>query len=118
MSQLRVNFSVGSAAADLWAFGEDDLADRALELSKDQLFEAWLHAARYYDADFPLPVTGRRVTLGHVVAFAVMTVLEGGLRPLARQRRRPAKNMPPAIAAELETPGPSLDETHRMYGDY
>ena len=112
-----MTFSIGVAAADLWLFGEDDLAHAALKLSDEQLFHAWLHAARYYDADYPLPVTGRRVTLGHVVAFAVMAVLEGRLRPLARQRRRPAHAMPAEIAHAKDTPGPSAAEVHRMFGD-
>ena len=41
-------------------------------MSAEELFDAWLHAAQYYDTDYPLPVTGRQVTLGQVVTFAVM----------------------------------------------
>jgi hypothetical protein len=116
--RLRVTFSVGSAASDLWAFGEDDLAEAALDLSDQQLLAAWRWAAMYYRPAYPLPVTGRRITLGHVVAFATMTVLEGTVRPLARQRRRPDKTMPEHIRIAAATYGPSLIEVHRLFGDH
>jgi len=117
VGELLVIFSAGGAAADLWAFGEDDLAAAALRLSEDQLHEGWVHAARYYDADYPLPVEGRRITLGHVVAFAVMTIIEGGVRPLSRQRRRPASALPAEIAAAAAAPMPSHDDVQRLHGD-
>jgi hypothetical protein len=117
MGGSRVTFSAGLVAADLWAFGEDDLAAAALRLSTEQLREAWVHAARYTDRDHPLPVEGRQVTLGHVSAFAVMTVLEGGVRPLARNRRRPKSAMPPEIAAaKAAVPWPDIADLQRFPG--
>lgn len=98
MDRFLVVFSAGSAAADLWAFGEDDLADRMLTFEDDRMMELWRTAATYYDESFPLPVAGRRITLGHVVAFACMRHLEGQLRPLARQRRRAASALPDRLA--------------------
>ena len=97
VGEFYVTFSPGQAAQDLWAFGEDDLAERALRIPELELPDLWVTAATYYDADYPLPVTGRRITLGHVVAFAAMNHLEGSLRPLARQRRRPAATVPDHI---------------------
>ncbi|MBK5334185.1 MAG: hypothetical protein JJD93_19570 [Ilumatobacteraceae bacterium] len=116
--RLRVTFSAGSAASDLWAFGEDDLAEAALDLSDQQLLAAWRWAAMYYRPEYPLPVVGRRITLGHVVAFAAMTVLEGRVRTLARQRRRPDKTIPEHIRSAAAAHRPSLSEVHRLFGDH
>ena len=116
VGELRVVFSLGGAASDLWAFGEDDLAEAALAMSDDQLIAAWRIAATYYDETWPLPVTGRRITLGHVVAFATMAVLEGDVRPLARQRRRPKSSTPERIKIAADTPI-GLLEMHQMFGD-
>lgn len=94
MGEFRLTFAAGVAAAELWAFGEDELADAVLEFSEQDLLAVWRLAAIYNEDSFPLPVSGRRVTLGHVMCFACMMKLEGALRPLARQRRRPRKAMP------------------------
>lgn len=97
VGEFYLTFSSGQAARELWAFGEDDLAERALRIPEPELPQMWATAATYNDAHYPLPVTGRRITLGHVVAFAAMNHLEGALRPLSRQRRRPAKTVPAHI---------------------
>jgi hypothetical protein len=89
-----VTFSREVAASELWAFGEDALADVVLGFSDDQLASAWKLAATLNDADFPLPVVGRRITLGHVCCFACMVQVEGAPRQLARQRRRPEAALP------------------------
>ncbi len=98
VDRFLVVFSSGSAAVDLWAFGEDDLADQMAEFDDERMLDLWRTAATYYDESFPLPVTGRKITLGHVVAFACMHHLEGVLRPLARQRRRPTSTIPTRLA--------------------
>jgi hypothetical protein len=115
MDQFRVTFSATGAATDLWAFGEDELADAALKFSEEELLAAWRQAAVYYAPSVALPVEGRRITLGHVVAFACMHQLEGSIRPLARQRRRAAKAVPQHIRT-----GPdhlSSSRIHELYGD-
>ncbi len=104
MGAFYVVFSTGGAAADLWAFGEDELADRALQIEESSMVGLWTTAATFYHSSYPLPVEGRRITLGHVVAFACMSHLEGRLRPLARLRRRPDAKMPQYIRdARTET---------------
>lgn len=45
MDQFRVTFSATGAATDLWAFGEDELADAALKFSDEELLAAWRTAA-------------------------------------------------------------------------
>jgi hypothetical protein len=81
------------AATALWAYGEDALSQRVLTLP-DDLFELVQRVATtFQDPTYPLPLTGQRITHGHVTAFAVVTCLEG-LRPLARTRRRAAKDQP------------------------
>jgi hypothetical protein len=94
MGDVRVTFSAAAAATDLWAFGEDALADVVLTFSELDLLAAWRQAAIFYDPSVPLPVEGRTITLGHAVAFACMHQIEGAIRPLARQRRRPAGAVP------------------------
>lgn len=94
MAEMYVMFSAEQAAASLWDYGEDDLIDRALALSEAQLREAWTIAGRYWDPTFPLPSMKQRVCLGHVTALATITLVEGRLRPLARERRRSQRSKP------------------------
>lgn len=91
---MTVVFSAEQAAASLWDYGEDELVDRALSLTDAELRKIWSIAGKYWDPGYSLPVTSQRVVLGHVSALAVITYLEGGLRPLVRERRRPAKSRP------------------------
>jgi hypothetical protein len=63
---FKVHFSRIAVAASLWDYGEDDLADTALQMT---------------DADLR----------DHVTAFAAITYFEGKIRPLNRTRRRPQK---------------------------
>lgn len=115
MGELRVTFSAARAATDLWAFGEDALVDAVLTFSELDLLAAWRQAAIYYDPSVPLPVEGRTITLGHVVAFACMHQIEGAIRPLARQRRRRAS----AVPEHLRNGPDHIDATRvlELYGD-
>lgn len=97
MGSTFVVFSAEQAAASLWDYGEDELVDRALALTDADLREIWSIAGRYWESGYPLPVTSQRVVLGHVNALAVITHLEGRLRPLARERRRPARSRPESL---------------------
>jgi hypothetical protein len=97
-----VHFSRGQVAAALWDYGEDDLVDRALQMSDRQLAHVQRIAATYEDASYPLPIEGQRITHNHVNALAAVTYFDGRLRPLAQNRRRPAKNRP----AHLVDPAP------------
>ena len=114
---VRVTFSRGTAAAELWRFGEDDLAAAALELCDDELVQVWRTAAALSDPAVDVPVEGRRVTNAHVICFACMQQMERRIRPLARQRRRPAKDLPGAIRAACDLPSPTSAEIHRLFGD-
>ncbi len=95
---FTVYFSKSQAAAALWDHGEDALADRALEMSDEDLLRIQNIAAHYEDPSYPLPVEGQRVTHNHVSALAAITFFEGQVRPLSRNRRRPAKNRPERFA--------------------
>ncbi len=103
-SKSQLSFARDLASMCLWDYGEDELSERALSLSDDEWELVQRVAATYRDPDYPLPLTGQRVVNGHVVAFAVITVLEG-LRPLARTRRRPARSRPPHLASVAEGGG-------------
>lgn len=98
------------------AFGEDALAETLLTFSELDLLAAWRQAAIYYDASVPLPVEGRKITLGHVIAFACMRRIEGSIRPLARQRRRAASTVPEHIK---NGPGHlSATRVHELFRDH
>ena len=84
-------------ASALWDYGEEALAERALGMSEDERAKIDKIAAWYEKPDYPLPMTGQRITHNHVAAFAAITLFEGQVRPLARTRRRPAKDRPAII---------------------
>ena len=94
----RPRFSVHTPqqliASALWDYGEDALAMRALEMSETERAQIDTISAWYEMPDYPLPMTGQRITHNHVAAFAAITLFEGAVRPLARSRRRPAKDRP------------------------
>ncbi|GEK21424.1 hypothetical protein [Cellulomonas xylanilytica] len=92
--QFSVSFSRSVLASALWDLGEDDLADLALMIDDATLLSIQTISSWYEDRSFPLPVEGRQVTHNHVMALAAVTYLEGEVRPLARTRRRPAKDRP------------------------
>ena len=92
-ANVLVSFDRQVAAQCLWDYGEDQLAETALGLD-DEAFEVVQRVATvFHDAAYPLPLAGQRITNGHVIAFAVVTLVEG-LRPLARTRRRPSRDRP------------------------
>jgi len=94
----RPRFSVETPkmviARTLWDYGEDALAERALVMSEEERAKINKISAWYEMPEYPLPMAGQRITHGHVAAFAAVTLFEGEVRPLARTRRRPAKNCP------------------------
>ncbi|WP_323101781.1 hypothetical protein [Intrasporangium sp. YIM S08009] len=100
----RPNFVVRTSkslvAAALWDYGEDALAERAIDMTDEELMSVENISAWYEDPAYPLPVSGQRVTHSHVSAFAAITLFEGRLRPLARARRRPARDRPAAYGAQ------------------
>jgi hypothetical protein len=79
-------------ATALSDYGEDSLAQRALGMSEEERSQIDRISAWYEMPDYPLPMTGQRITHGHVAAFATITLFEGAIRPLARTRRRPSKD--------------------------
>lgn len=110
-ANFRVSFSITQAAAGLWDYGEDDLAERALALSDEDLRAVWRIAATYENPSYPLPIEGQRITHNHVNAIATIAYLEGRLRPLARTRRRPEKDRPARFTPR------ALDPSHDLRRD-
>jgi hypothetical protein len=104
--QLQVVFSRSSAAASLWDYSEDALAERALLMSDEDLACIQRIAATYEHPDYPLPMTGQRITHNHVTALASIAYFEGRLRPLTQTRRRPAKDRPAHL--EPQPPDPRV----------
>jgi len=91
---FTVSFSKSAVAASLWDYGEDALADRALQMTDADLTRIQASASPYEDPACPLPMSGQRITHNHVSAFAAITFFEGQLRPLSRTRRRPRAQRP------------------------
>ncbi len=73
---LRVQFSRSAVAASLWAYGEDELADRALAMDDADLRSVQAIAAHYEEPAYPLPVVDQRITHNHVMALAAITYFE------------------------------------------
>ena len=88
-----VIFSAEQAAAALWTYGEDALVDRAIQISDDDLPSLWAWAGDHWYPDHGLPLESRLI-LDKITAFAAMYFLEGRVRPLAQERRRPKNRMP------------------------
>jgi hypothetical protein len=91
---FKTFFSRTQTAASLWDYAEDDLVEPALARSDDDLRAVQRIAAVYEDVDYPLPMSGQRITHNHVHAFAAVAYFEGRLRPLARTRRRNGRTRP------------------------
>lgn len=92
---FRVRTSKGLIAAALWDHGEDAFAQRALGMSEEERLQIAAISAWYEMPEYRLPLSGQRITHSHVAAFAAVTLYEGAVRPLARTRRRAAKDRPP-----------------------
>lgn len=92
-SNVHVQFDRMTAAMSLWDYGEDELSELVLTMPDQEFRLVQQVATTFDDPAYPLPLTGCRITNGHVIAFAVVTCMEG-LRPLVRTRRRAAKGRP------------------------
>lgn len=95
---FHFHFTQEAAAAALWDYAEDHLVEPMLAVSHDDLRLVQNIAAVYEDPDYGLPLDGR-IAHNHVMALAAVTFFES-LRPLARTRRRPEKQRPPALTRE------------------
>jgi hypothetical protein len=91
-----INFDVFSAkvaATALWKYGEDSLAERALDLSEADLARLAEIAGGYWRIDHRLPLESRLVA-DKAIAFSCIQYFEGHLRALKQERRRPDKLLP------------------------
>lgn len=105
---FRVHFSKSQVAASLWDYGEDVLADHALEMTDEDLSRVQAIAAHYEDPTYSLPVAGQRITHNHVTALAAITFFEGELRPLTRIRRRVQRERPTRFTPQPPDPASGL----------
>ncbi len=95
--QVQVSVSRHLIARALWDYGEDAHVQRALGMTEDEHAKVQHICAWYHVPDYPLPVSGQRITNDQVCALAAITLFEGSVRPLPRLRRRPAKACPPDL---------------------
>jgi hypothetical protein len=68
--QFTVHTPKALIASALWDYGEDALADRALGMSEEERIKIDKISAWYEMPDYPLPMTGQRITHNHIAAFA------------------------------------------------
>ena len=93
VGSVSIIFSADQAAAALWTYGEDDLVEPASKLTDVELHKIWTLAGSHWRQDHGLPIKSRLVP-DKVIALGCIEYLEGGLRPLHQERRRPAASMP------------------------
>lgn len=111
---MLVVFSAEQAAAALWTYGEDTLAAEALALSAADVQQLWALAGGYWREDHGLPLKSALV-VDKVTAFACIEFLEGRVRPLATERRRPKRLMPERLRNARPVPtGTSSDGGTRL----
>jgi hypothetical protein len=90
-------------AEELWSFGEDDLYRVPLEMADEDMIRLWLAAGETY--------VGRDARSGgEAAAMALVTMVEGRPRPVARRRRRPQAQRP----VFSETPEHRLADVRRI----
>lgn len=107
---LFVVFSAEQAAATLWTFGEDALIDHALAIGIDDLRVLWGRAGDHWPPNHGLPLNSawRRDKL---IALVCIQFLEGRMRPLAQERRRPRTSMPSHLQNARPVP---IDAVHPL----
>lgn len=103
MGHTQIIFSADQAAAALWRYGEDELVDRASLLTEAELRQLWRLAGSHWKEDHGLPLRTRLVS-DKAIAFACIEFLEGRLRPLRQERRRPQKQMPIRLQGAAPVP--------------
>jgi hypothetical protein len=74
-------------AEELWLFGEDDLYRVPLQLADEELIRLWIHAGETH-------FSGRGRSGSEAAALALVELVEGKPRSLARRRRRPRSRRP------------------------
>jgi hypothetical protein len=74
---FRVHTSKSQVAAALWDYGEDELAARAMGMTDAELASIENIFAWYEDPEYPLPMSGQRITHNHVSAIAAVNPLRG-----------------------------------------
>jgi hypothetical protein len=100
---MTVSIDRWTLAEELWAFGEDDLHRVPLEISDEDMIRLWILAGETY-------LGGKARSGGEAAALALVTMVEGKPRPLARRRRRPQSQR----AVFTETPEQRLADVHRI----
>ncbi len=95
---FRIISSRQCLAQELWSYGEDDLWDRAYDLSLDSLTDIVVRAAELYTPETE-ELWGGKISSGLALVMAAIETFEGASRLPSRGRRRARRNMP----AQLDT---------------
>lgn len=86
-SNFRITFRRDVLAETLWEYGEDTMAEAALQLDEDELHQVQLLAVWHYEND-PQPSRGPKLSNARIMARAMIEYAEGSPRDTKRQRRR------------------------------
>jgi hypothetical protein len=109
---LFVSVTREDLAEDLLAYGEHDLAVRALELSDRELGRVGVIAGRLLLDDEHATPSGTSMLLAKACAVAAVEVMEGTPRPLRRQRRR---SVPEPARAPAHEPLPGKEKPRDVF---
>ncbi|MFN0152777.1 MAG: hypothetical protein ACKVUT_00175 [Gaiella sp.] len=78
---MFVSIDRWTLAEEVWSFGEDDLVTRALQIGDGDLLRLWRLAGENH-------LNGGGRSPGEAAALALVTIVDGTPRRLARRRRR------------------------------
>jgi len=95
-----------SLAEELWLYGEDELAPRALDLGDDEM-------RRLYKLAGSILMRDEARSGAEAAALAAVELLEARSRPLARKRRRPRSK----LQRYPQTLEERIDDVHRIEDD-
>lgn len=86
-SRFSITFRRDTLAESLWEYGEEEIAEKVLDLSDPELHQIHRLAVWHYKND-PEPTTGPKLKNGRINARAAIEFFERSTRDTARMRRR------------------------------
>jgi D-serine deaminase-like pyridoxal phosphate-dependent protein len=88
-------------AQELWLYGEDDLWDRARDLSLDTLTDIGVRAGGLYTPETEA-LWGSKISSGLALVMAAIETFEGVSRLPNRRRRRGRRGMPAQLVTDAQ----------------
>lgn len=113
---MSVRTSALSLARLLWWYGEDDLWPRALQLQPSAVADLGPEFARLASDRSAVERVWAKAPTDAALLLPTIQLLTGETRAAVRRRRRPTKDMPVALAIDMEGlwGDPGLAEVSRI----